>query len=46
MKTRLSHNNVHYATDHDEYNLSLEDDGHQWTMIEKQNLKGRKLNPK
>jgi hypothetical protein len=46
MKIRPSHNNVHYATIHDDYNVTLEDKGHQWTMIEKQNLKGRKLNPK
>jgi sRNA-binding regulator protein Hfq len=29
MKARPSHDNVHYATNHDNYNVSLEDDGHQ-----------------
>jgi len=46
MKARPSHNNVHYAIDHDDYNVSLEDNEHQLTMTETQNWKGRKLNPK
>jgi hypothetical protein len=30
--------------DHDDYNVNLEDDGHQLTMIERAKWKGRKLN--
>jgi hypothetical protein len=44
MKAKQSHNNVHYAMDHEYYNVNLEDDGHQLTMIERQKWKGRKLN--
>jgi hypothetical protein len=30
--------------DHDDYNVNLEDDGHQLTMTKRAKWKGRKLN--